>query len=149
MSKKITLQDIFNAAWQAFIIEDKQPATEGGACRYLTSDNRKCAVGLCIPDGHYLQNKQMSFSALLDYDRRSDPDILLFDDQLYILNDESIDKLNNFQAKLHDHLCINDTWTYDKEERKNIYKKVAKDYNLTIPDTDKSMENIDDKTVSM
>lgn len=68
--KRITFQDIFDAAWQAFIVEDRPPgvtkdAAGYTACRYLTDDGRKCAVGLVIPDGHPAQKHSGPFENIV------------------------------------------------------------------------------------
>lgn len=56
----ITLQQVFNLAWQAFIVEGKPPAIENGQCTYRVSrigDEdpalracSKCAIGLALAD---------------------------------------------------------------------------------------------------
>ncbi len=50
----ISNQDIFNAAWQAFIVE-KRPLSLNSEldCVYRGSESAKCAIGLCIPDELY------------------------------------------------------------------------------------------------
>lgn len=45
--------------------EFKGKAVDGYACRYLTADGRKCAVGLFIPDGHEAQGYQGAAEDLL------------------------------------------------------------------------------------
>ena len=122
--KKITLQDIFNAAWQAFIVEDRPAASEKGACSYLTSDGRKCAVGLVIPDGHPAQVKPGTWNNWVhEY-----PD--LFDASVLQMSKHS---LFEFQRHLHDSMVSGGTWGFNQEERKGVYRLVASDYNLTIP----------------
>ena len=123
--KKITLQDIFNAAWQAFVIENKPPAVEhdddGWHCRYLTPGGCKCAVGLCIPDGHPAQQSKAPLGMLtIDYPE-------LFDCP------GTTRRLNRFQSRLHDYLVTNDgTWRPDVNIKRE-YQGVAKEYGLTIP----------------
>ena len=56
----ITLQQVFNRAWQAFIVEGKPPATKNGQCTYRFSrigdkgpavrECSKCAIGLALAD---------------------------------------------------------------------------------------------------
>lgn len=140
---RVTLQDIFNAAWQAFIIEDRPPAQEfvgkddeyasNYSCRYLTTDGRKCAVGLCIPDGHPFQNSRSTFDDLVEEDREKYEDLsesCVFDTSLY---QKPAYLLREFQADLHDHLCLNGRWKYPVERRKEIYRGVANRFKLTIP----------------
>lgn len=132
--KPISLQDIFDAAWQAFIIDDKLPATTGaGGCSYLTSDGRKCAVGLCLPEGHETQNFWGCLSELVE----RHPE--LFDDQMKAMK---YTDLNEFQAALHDTLTSHEYkqgemirgWCMSSSHRATIYRVVAKAYNLTIPE---------------
>lgn len=120
--KKITLQDIFNAAWQAFIVEDRPPAaTEMGYCRYLTDDGRKCAVGLCIPDGHPAQYCEVSWGSMAE----EFPD--LWDiDSLHV-------DFDFFQRQMHDTLQTNGVWKKDRRTRADHYRAIATRYNLTIP----------------
>lgn len=142
--KKITLQDIFNAAWQAFIIENKPPSQELNedgfyTCKYLTSNKRKCVIGLCLPDGHNYQNFKKSFYDLVVYDKSVKEEDQIFDKSIHtLLNTSHINNLfsnslNVFQASLHDMLCANCEWLYSNSQRKQKYKQVAKEYNLTIP----------------
>jgi hypothetical protein len=124
---KITLQDIFNAAWQAFIVEDRKPAFENLSCRYLTDDGRRCAVGLCIPDGHPAQLLAMSFDQLaLDYP------------ELFDVPDDC--DLDTFQNALHDELIVYESgeWFLSKAEREQAYRLIAAQYNLTVPQTPES-----------
>lgn len=120
--KKITLQDIFNAAWQAFIVEDRPPATnEQGYCRYLTADGKKCAVGLCIPDGHPAQHCEYT------WDEMSERHPELWDiDKTYV-------DFDFFQRQMHDFLQNHGEWKRDKEDREAHYRSMAARYNLTIP----------------
>jgi hypothetical protein len=134
--KKITLQDIFDKAWQAFIIEDKPPAVEFDSdkgkycCRYLTPDGKKCAIGLSLPDHHEAQDSIGNFGAvIIEYQE-------LFDTALVSkVAKEGYLRLANFQGRLHDDLINKQTgeWRYDLEERKQRYIAVAKEYDLIIP----------------
>jgi hypothetical protein len=122
----ITLQMIFDAAWQAFIVEGKPPAQENNFCRYLTSDGRKCAVGLCIPDGHPAQQYIHSLPHLLnEYPN-------LFGGSLNAYDHD----LNRFQLELHDELCRGGAWTEDLEARRASYLEVAKQFGLVVPSSD-------------
>jgi hypothetical protein len=120
----ITLQMIFDAAWQAFIVEGKPPAQENNSCRYLTSDGRKCAVGLCIPDGHPAQHFDRSLPGLLN----EYPDLFSG-----ALKPYDYDDLNRFQFGLHDDLCHRGEWAEDVEARREAYFEVAKQFGLVVP----------------
>lgn len=119
-----SLQKIFNAAWNRFIVNDNPPSATVWGCKYLTPDGRKCAIGLCIPEGHEAQYYIGSFSNLLYNYSDLFPDLIDMDDEY----------LNEFQERLHDNLrCGTHGWKFNKEEMKNEYLAVAEDYNLTIP----------------
>lgn len=127
----ITPQRVFDAAWQAFIVEDKLPAAEPteGRCMYLTEDGRKCAIGLCIPDGHPAQAGPPSGVSGL---ARSYPG-------LFPVDLEVQEELRVLQYALHDGLIVTNAndlsvrWRYDKTEREVDYRCVAKKLGLTIP----------------
>ena len=128
----ITLQQIFNAAWEEFIVKDNPPAIEydkdieSYVCRYLTKDGKKCAVGLCLPDG--LNTKCETFDDELTL-------IGLIDKypQLFEFKDHQVP---DFQERLHDDLVDKQTgkWKYSKEVRKQEYVRIAKKYGLEIPE---------------
>ena len=125
--KKITLQDIFSAAWQAFVVEKKPPAMEFRGerfkCRYITNGGRRCAVGLCIPDGHIGMQNDGPVSMLIE----DHPD--LFDIQSRV----EADKL---QALLHDSLCdeVTGEWAFSHKEIEGSYYHAAAEFNLTVPE---------------
>jgi hypothetical protein len=52
--EQLTLQDVFNKNWQCFVIEGQPRAVNTNQqCCYKTSDGKKCAIGVCIPDEIY------------------------------------------------------------------------------------------------
>lgn len=128
----ISLQQIFDAAWEEFIVKDNPPAveydedTESYECRYLTKDGRKCAVGLCLPDGLDTKcktmNDELTLVGLID----KYPELFMFADfQAF-----------GFQGELHDNYVNKQTgkWKYSKEKRKEEYVRIAKKYGLEIPE---------------
>lgn len=124
--KPVSLQDIFNAAWQAFVVEDSPPAKKDGVCRYLTEDGCKCVVGLCIPDGHPAQRSLMAFGSITDdYPELWAADVLAL----------TYGARNTFQRSLHDHLTREGGmgWAVGRDEREVRYREIAAEYNLTIP----------------
>jgi hypothetical protein len=117
----ITLQRIFNLAWQAFVVEKRRPARDHeGCCSYLTDDGRKCAVGLALPDGHEAQRSGSGFNTLT----KRYPE--LFDVPSHADTD-------NFQRKLHDGISSIDGAWIDPEGIEIAYRRVAAEYGLTIP----------------
>jgi len=134
VSEKITLQKIFDLAWEHFIVGDGKPAVEDGNCRYLTSDGRKCAIGLSLPDGHESQSHQLFFDDLV----KQFPKLFKLGNKIDFSNPKT--SLNKFQYRLHDSLINAETfeWSYSKEFRMGIYIKVANDYGLKVPGTEAS-----------
>ena len=129
----ITLQDILTAAWQAFIVERRPPACDpiSRNCVYLTEDGRKCAIGLCIPDGHPAQHSYATFGSLV----HAYPG--LFDDQIKSLTP---DERDDIQEALHDtHLDYDDgdQWRDGHiQDMITCYREVARKYNLILPEED-------------
>lgn len=126
----ITLQKIFDLAWQKFIVEDALPAAKYYECSYLLPDGRKCAVGLALPEYHPAQE---FFGDFGDLAHRQHPE--LFDKRILTM---PIEDLNYFQKALHDDLAGVDAdnnafWLKSLEERKEAYRKVAKKFNLSTP----------------
>ena len=129
-TEKISLQKIFNLAWEHFIVRDEPPAVHEGSCTYLTPDGRKCAVGLALPDGHPSQGAGVPLGDLVD---RYPP---LFSNGV---RRTQRSKLNRFQFLLHDSLVsrggiIEKSWVYSLDERKEEYLRVAHEYGLTVPE---------------
>lgn len=128
----ITLQDIFNAAWQAFIVEDRPPAVDAaGMCQYRTEDGRKCAVGLCIPDGHRLVSGAIfgAFANLAAMDAIGTEPLFSAD-----IHCAPRSVLNCFQQQLHDAIQSGGAWLLDVNERRDAYIAVAKRFGLKVPE---------------
>ena len=139
---KITLQDIFNAAWQAFIVEDKQPSYIFSddvytGCAYDDGNGNCCAVGLVLPPDHPSRQFFGNFTALVkEYPELFDNSIL----EMQSSTEKSFfGSLDEFQIDLHDNLVQKNhrtktvTWGFTKEEREKRYRNVALRFNLTIP----------------
>jgi hypothetical protein len=139
MTEKITLQKIFDLAWQAFIVEGKSPGNEKGClCEYLTASGRKCAIGLALPDGHPAQKSDLTFPVLVN----EFPE--LFDDEIHEiqkdahksnLDDDDVDDhpLAKFQFILHDAYADYGIWKISANGLKEIYIKIAEQYDLSVP----------------
>lgn len=132
--KKISRQSIFNKAWAAFIIGDGQPGFDivERCCSYKDANENKCAVGLDLPEGHPAQQSRKTLIGLAE----QYPD--LFDDDIVsiVAKPTKEESLIQFQFSLHDNLIDYHTgqWKFSKEERRQRYIKVAKTFNLTIPE---------------
>lgn len=125
--KSISLQDILDAAWQAFIVERQPPGydKEASMCMYLTDDGRKCAVGLVLPDGHPAQQQLDSLGELVG----TYPE--LFDRQLWHMGTY---RLDSFQRLLHDDMIDHDTGTWKDQDLRKRYVYAAEEYGLTLPE---------------
>jgi hypothetical protein len=118
---KITPQLVFDAAWNAFIVNNKQPAVDRlGGCCYKTPDGKKCAIGLCIPSGHPAQEL---IGDVFELGARYP--------ELYNKQDKMI--LSRLQIDLHDSLITQGKWRRSRTYRKSVYIQFAKLHNLTIP----------------
>lgn len=138
---KISLQMIFNAGWQTFIIEDRAPCITSEGCRYSAPNGSACIVGLVLPPEHPSRILIGGFSKLV----RIFPE--LFDDKIIDMDDKQPGKLLKFQRELHDGIAeiryekdmygeyneVGPRWTKTRKEREAIYRDVAKDFSLTIP----------------
>jgi len=127
----ITLQQIFNLAWQKFIIEQAPPAMSFDRrdrefrCEYVTKDGSRCAVGLAIPVEQLTYEEQtVTFPSLVDrYPEWFDASVC------------ANYHLREFQASLHDDLASKETgqWKFSNSEMADMYRVVAENFNLTVP----------------
>lgn len=124
----ITLQQIFNKAWEAFIVNNDLPATSDvGLAKYEDGAGRRCAVGLCLPDDHPALRSGRRLSSLV----KTYP--ALFAKSVRLMDPK---RLNEFQRNLHDDLCEAgeaNTWRYDLDARRQIYINVASMFGLRVP----------------
>lgn len=135
----VTLQKIFDDAWQAFIVENRPPAMEkdpGGTwlCRYETTDGRQCAIGLQLAGYEEAETYFGTFEDLIKEDLTPE---LWADDVLSLDPEQLID----VQERLHDNLCCEDEWSFSLETRARIYLSLAAEYGLNtdgkeLPDGD-------------
>lgn len=118
----ITLQDIFDAAWQAFVVEMK-PKSENvnsNTCLYRSPEGHKCAIGLCIPDELY--NEKFEGDA---------PGSGAFSTSGIWFQEP--DTCADLQYELHDSLPLD---FMSQEERAEHYRSVAHRFDLNIPTTE-------------
>lgn len=126
--KPISLQDIFNAAWQRFVVEQAQPGHNGRYCAYRGKNDSRCAIGAAIPDELYDPEMEgCQFGGIVG----KFPD--LFDGQIRGMDSMELD---NFQTELHDYLF----YTGDghrqypsPDQVEQAYRRVAATYNLEVP----------------
>ena len=129
MSEKITLQKIFDLAWEHFIVGDGEPAfDECGGCSYETLDGRKCAVGLALPPHPEGEDCEYEYSFSQVVEKLPQ----LFDSSVLQI---TYDKLCHFQNMLHDRLINSNTgeWDCPKEDMIASYQEVAEEFGLTVP----------------
>lgn len=55
--KPLTLQEVFNNAWNAFVVEKSPPSVRNKEtnCLYRGPNGLKCAIGVSIPDEIYIE----------------------------------------------------------------------------------------------
>lgn len=123
----ITPQHVFDAAWKAFVLDDKPPGTSyHGGCLYLTADGNRCAFGHAIPDGNMALEFDGSAGELL----KNFPS--LFDEEDW----KEVDA-DSLQLALHDALVSRGKWKPEycaQEKRKQHYIQAAKRYGLVVPE---------------
>lgn len=132
-----SLQRIFDAAWQTFIVEDGPPALDLQGygefrCRYLTKEGKKCAVGLVIPDGHPAQQAGDDFNQLVESYPELFPDLVGKTDPSLT----SFVDLSEFQMMIHDNLTDRSKgrWKFSNAKRREFYIRCAEQFGLTVPE---------------
>lgn len=124
------MQEVFDAAWQAFIVEDKPPAMtrrgDDNFCVYEDLEGNSCAIGLCIPKNHPARDYIGSFNQMV------------FDNPEWFgenINDENVGDYSILQKCLHDNLVDIETgeWQINLQERRERYEDLSRSYDLTIP----------------
>lgn len=155
MSDKITMQKVFDAAWDAFVIKGRSPAVtkEDGICTYRDSNGNRCAVGLVMTDEQIdiiVQETYSSYAGCIAsvrtiiemYPEWFDvPDELINLGRLMALDSRFMAYASYFrhlQNELHDGLVklSKDANGYSAafpEDLESKYREVAIAYNLTIP----------------
>jgi hypothetical protein len=155
MSDKITMQKVFDAAWDAFVIKGRSPAVtkEDGICTYRDAKGNRCAVGLVMTDEQIdiiLQETYSSHAGSIASVRTiiemhpewfDVPDGLINLGRLMALDSRFIAYASTFrhlQNELHDGLVklsknANEYSAAFPEDLESKYREVATTYNLTIP----------------
>lgn len=138
--RKITLQAIFDAAWDAFVVKGNKPAVEGCYCSYRTKDGRKCAVGLMLTDEQIAEIGRYGVANYCGGDK-SPPinDIVRDHSDWFDLScgknlDDAASKFRDAQRQLHDDALEFGTNEFkSKEELTSIYIEFANANGLTVP----------------
>jgi hypothetical protein len=163
MSDKITMQKVFDAAWNAFVVQRKPPAVtrEDGICTYRDAKGNRCAVGLVMTDEQVdmiLRETYSSHSGSIASVRTViefhpewfDAPEIRVGSPIKSLNPAFAEYASTFrhlQNDLHDSLVKinkNDDGCYGAfpEDLEKRYREIAVIYNLTIPgDTQVKAEN--------
>lgn len=127
MTKKITPQRVFDAAWQAFVVEGKPPAQEQDPedgiweCKYLTNDGRRCAFGFLMTAEDARVNEGASASDIILTGKKLDGPERQFD---------------ALQFDLHDLMCDEGQWSADfdtPDKRATHYRAVAAEFGFRVP----------------
>lgn len=134
--KKLSLQDIFNAAWQRFVVEEEDgAANDMSSCVYRSEDGNMCAIGCALPQElldkliAYGNNTNTSFPKLvLRYKEYFQDDVIKLA--------ERYTPLVIFQSRLHDNL-LNILGNSDYTSRimiEGTYRVIANRFGLTVPE---------------
>ena len=123
--QKITLQRIFDAGWQAFVVEGKPWAVDPITthCKYDDGKGNCCAVGLCVPPAHPIRDPRTG--GVASRHRFTYPDLFEHDNP-----DEQLDEL---QRKLHDDLA-HEGYIPGSPEVRAAYLAVANRFKLQVPE---------------
>ena len=122
----ITNQEIFDKAWQAFVVEQRPASvcydSDGDldSCLYRDPNGNRCAIGLCIPDDQYDPGIERRCPHDLHYD---------FDIEF-----EDVEFAKTAQEALHD--CITEQLGKPEEAEfvRERYLEFARDWDLEVPE---------------
>jgi len=122
MAKKtVTLQSIFDRAWEHFVVNFSplSVSSSGNRCLYRSPEGHKCAIGLVIDDNDYTPEIEGLHASkafwVIGYQADVDGDTL-----------------DAAQCRLHDSLFCK-SGEEDPRKRELAYREFAIDYNLKIP----------------
>lgn len=124
--QKITLQRIFDAGWQAFVVEGKPWAraeNHWSICFYDDGKGNCCAVGLCVPPSHPIRDPKTW--GVASRQRSKYPELFEHD-----YDDHSLDDL---QRRLHDDLA-RDEMIPGSPEVRDAYIQAAEWFGLKVPE---------------
>lgn len=132
MEEKITLQKIFDAAWQAFIVEHRPPSVVYNSAQnryvpvYVSGENSRCAIGLVLTDDCAIKFRNYNFHFLVE----RCPE--LFAEDVRTLSPSGFMEI---QGGLHDHLYSPriGKWVVPWDDRKLKYIELAIKFKLLVP----------------
>lgn len=139
--KALSLQDIFNAAWNRFIVNNGPPAADkNGDCVYYDpSTKNRCAIGAAfnlnqIRELNKYADTTGDSSSALTAGQVVDKFPQWFDTGTMTDEDFAL-ALNVLQYNLHDSLMSTKSskWSATKVDRVKAYKQYAERYSLQIP----------------
>lgn len=123
MKRKVTLQSIFNDAWEAFIVKKKLPCVDRHGTCYYTRGTNHCAVGWGLPVE--LREKIGKSNATFAQVVREHSEY--FSEEVL-----KCDRLGFFQSALHD-ARIDFSSRHFEPNLENEYRLVAQMFGLTVP----------------
>jgi len=123
----ITNQEIFDKAWQAFVVEQRPASVRCDSytgvfdtCLYRSPDNSRCAIGLCIPDNQYdLDMETLGPLELKEH---------------FNIEFEDIKFAEAAQETLHDEIWRHLGEPKDAEFVRERYLEFARDWDLEVPE---------------
>lgn len=147
--RKITLQAIFDAAWEAFIVNDNPPAVEYDYCAYCTTDGRRCAIGLAMTDEQLAIVKEF-IEQQVNSNQQPGIDTIIklyhewFDLSCAATRGAAASKFRYAQISLHDGLLdLNTSKFLSKDIRIKSYLNFANIFGLTVPANAESITSVD------
>lgn len=120
MGSRITLKKLFDASWQAFVVEERPWSMDGDECVYRDYSGNRCAIGLCLND------EQLRF-----VDEHQDADISLNASHLPDSWFRGVPKRlrDEVQERLHDYFPNNEIPPGSAEVKK-AYLEFAAEHNI-------------------
>jgi len=133
--KRISLQSLFDKAWQRFVVENRRPGCADGGCRYQTlrkqgvqTEECRCAVGWSLPNIPEMLESRSGFAQMVE----TDP--FWFEKDLVYLENKSV-VLAGIQQRLHDKwVNKRDGEWYSDVDLPKVYRDFAAEFNLKIPE---------------
>lgn len=146
MNEKITLQRVFELAWEHYIVKNEPPGVYEDrrglyGCTYGPHGTNSCAFGLALKEsgaGDHVLSSQVCISEIMD-------DYPEFFDEEDFRKKLDINGVDTMQSELHDSLVetgrtMHDggvkpgNWLYPRKIRAAYYVALALKYNLELPD---------------
>ena len=135
--KRISLQSMFDKAWQKFVVERCRPGFLNGVCSYWSmrekgghTEECRCAVGWSLPNIPAILATQIGLPLVVEeYPFLFEKDLVYLEHKYRVLHDT--------QHRLHDKWVDRDTgeW-YSDVDLSKVYRDLAEEFELKVPEAD-------------